>query len=214
MPQTALNLIAIGVFVITISSLVGPLINLSPTIPASITAIILCLTAIDTLGWQNQGSTIFLDLFSSKQQRQRVIHHEAGHFLVAYLLDIPIKGYTLSAWEAFKQGYPGKGGVIFDVEAINPNNPAFLEKFSLVWMAGIAAEKMIYGEAWGGQEDKEKIGSALDQAGVSPQLYQQKANLALRRADQMLQQHYSSYQALVKALEEGLSVEECYQKIS
>ncbi len=34
---------------------------------------------------------------------KRVALHEAGHFLVAYLLGLPPKDYTLSAWSAFQR---------------------------------------------------------------------------------------------------------------
>ncbi|MBD1941800.1 ATP-dependent Zn protease, partial [Coleofasciculus sp. FACHB-712] len=46
MQQTALNLIAIGVFAMTLSSLLGPMLNISPTIPAIATISILGLATL------------------------------------------------------------------------------------------------------------------------------------------------------------------------
>jgi len=43
-----------------------------------------------------------------------VIRHEAGHVLVAYLLRIPLLGYVLNPWQAFRRGIPGYGGVELD----------------------------------------------------------------------------------------------------
>jgi hypothetical protein len=118
MQQTALNIIAIGVFTMTLSCLLGPILNISPTIPAMATLGIMGLATVDTLSWNNRGVTLLLDVFSTPQQRQRVIHHEAGHFLTAYFLGIPVTGYSLTAWEALKQGQSGRGGVAFDTQEL------------------------------------------------------------------------------------------------
>ena len=45
--------------------------------------------------------------------KQKVIKHEAGHFLLAYLLGCPIQGFFLSAWDASKSGIAGQAGTIF-----------------------------------------------------------------------------------------------------
>lgn len=38
-----------------------------------------------------------------KNYARRVALHEAGHFLVAYLMGLLPKDYTLSGWDAFKR---------------------------------------------------------------------------------------------------------------
>ena len=88
-----------------------------------------------------------------------------------------------------------------------------LERFCTVWMAGIAAEKLVYGDAKGGTEDRQKLKLALIEAGLSANLYQQKANWALLQAQNLLEKHQQSYHALVGAMEKGASVEECFQVI-
>ena len=101
MQQTALNLIAVTIFSFTFLALVGPLLNISPTIPAVITLGLLGAATIDTLTWEGKGMTLLLALFASEEERERILHHEAGHFLVAYLLGIPVASYTLSAVGGF-----------------------------------------------------------------------------------------------------------------
>ena len=103
MPQTALNLIAVGIFVMTMTSLLGPIFNIPPVVPAAITFGILSLATADTLSWNSRGVSLLLDLFASAEQRQRIVNHEAGHFLTAYFLGIPVTGYTLTAWEMLKK---------------------------------------------------------------------------------------------------------------
>ncbi len=215
MQQTGLNLIAIAIFTMTISCLLSPILNISPFIPAGATFGILGLVTIDTLSLNNRGVTLLLDLFASAEQRQRVIHHEAGHFLTAYFLGIPITGYTITAWEAIKQGHYGRGGVIFDTQELTEkpfklqDMRLTLDRLSTVWMAGIAAEKLVYDNAEGGQEDLQQLRIALDLAGLPPKSYKQKERWAQLQATNLLNRHQESYQALVVAMENRKSVAEC-----
>ncbi len=215
MPQTALNLIAIGIFTMTMTTLLGPIFNISPFIPAAATFGILSLATVDTLTWKSRGVSLLLDLFASAEQRQRILYHEAGHFLTAYFLGIPITGYTLTAWEVLKQGQLGRGGVSFETEVLMAK-PFKLEKmrltldrFCTVWMAGVAAEKMVHGDAQGGAEDREQLKAALMLAGLPETAYPLKERWAQLQATNLLERHQKSYEALVAAMEKRASVEEC-----
>ncbi|MGF1541060.1 MAG: ATP-dependent Zn protease [Pleurocapsa sp.] len=219
MPQTALNLIAIGIFVMTLTILLGPLLNISPIIPAATTFGILSLATVDTLAWRSRGVSLLLDLFASAEQRQRIVHHEAGHFLTAYFLGIPITGYTLSTWEVIKQGQLGRGGVGFETESLM-TEPYDLDKmrltldrFCTVWMAGVAAEKIVYGNDQGGIEDRQQLQTALKLAGLPEAAYLMKERWAKIQATNLLERYQKSYQALVTAMEKRASVEECCQAI-
>lgn len=215
MQQTALNTVAIGVFVITAASLAGPLLHVSPAIPAAATLGVLGLATLDTLTWDGRGIVLFLDIFAAKAERQRVLHHEAGHFLAACLLGIPISGYSLSAWEAFKQGQPGLGGVQFDNQSLSDGRldiqeiPLILSRFSTVWLAGIAAETAIYGKALGGESDRRQLREALQLAGLSDSLHPQQERWALLQAKNLIAQHQESYDLLVEAMAQRESVAEC-----
>lgn len=219
MQQTGLNIIAIAIFTMTLSCLLGPILNISPFIPAATTFGILGLVTVDTLSLNNRGVSLLLDLFASAEQRQRVIHHEAGHFLTAYFLGLPITGYTLTAWEALKQGHYGRGGVIFDTQELTEKpfqleeRRLTLDRLCTVWMAGIAAEKLVYETAEGGQEDVQQLRMALGLAGLSPQAYGQKERWAQLQATNLLKRYQQSYEALVTAMEARKSVAECYRVI-
>lgn len=219
MPQTALNLIAIGVFLMTMTCLLGPIFHIPPVVPAAVTFGILSLATADTFSWNSRGVSLLLDLFASREQRQRIVNHEAGHFLTAYFLGIPITGYTLTAWEVLKQGQLGRGGVSFDVDALT-NKPFELEKmrltlerFCTVWMAGVAAEKIVYGNAQGGAEDRQQLKQALMMAGLPEATFPQKERWAQLQATNLLTRHEKSYSALVEAMNRRASVSECYEII-
>ncbi len=219
MPQTALNLVAIGIFLMTMTCLLGPIFQISPFVPAALTFGILSLATADTLSWNSRGVSLLLDLFASVEQRQRIINHEAGHFLTAYFLGIPIKGYTLTAWEVLKQGQLGRGGVSFNTESLTAKPFELekmrltLERFCTVWMAGIAAEKMVYGDSQGGAEDLLQLKQALMMAGLPEIGYSQKERWAQLQATNLLTRHQQSYEALVEAMKTRATVEECYAVI-
>jgi hypothetical protein len=216
MQQTGLNLMAIAIFLMTVSSLLGPLFNLSPFIPAGATFIIMGLITFDTLSWENKGVNLLLEIFASEEEKQRIIYHEAGHFLVAYHLGIPITDYSLTVWESFKKGNKGKIGVVFETENLpeKENLPLTLERLTTVLMAGMEAEKMIYGNIRGGEDDLAQMRQFLVNSGLPNSVFQQKKNWAKLQAKNILLNHQNGYEDLVIALKERKSLEDCYLTIN
>jgi hypothetical protein len=212
--QISLNLVAICIFGMTISSLVAPLINVSSTIPIAIVAAIIAGTTIDNFFLKSTIATLVIDAIAGTKDayRQRIVQHEAGHFLVAYLLDIPITGYTLSAWESFRQGRSAQGGVMFAPPQADISS-RLLEQYCTVWMAGIAAEKLVYDRAEGGGEDRQKLRGVLFIAGKQQQEIVRQENAATLQAKTLIQTHWDAYQALVIAMGDRNSVAECCQQI-
>jgi hypothetical protein len=217
MSQTAINLIAISVFLMTLSTLLGPLVHLSPTIPAVATVALLGIATLDNFSLQGRGGTIVLDWLArfSPAYRERIVHHEAGHFLVAHLLGISITGYTLSAWEAWRKGQPGQGGVTLEDEELAAQlqggkiTAQMLDRYCTMWMAGIAAETLVFNSAEGGGDDKTKLNEVLQAVGFSETVCQQKQRFHFLQAKNLIQGHWDSYQALVTAMKTGATVAEC-----
>lgn len=222
MNQASLNLIAITIFTLVMSSLLGPLIHLSPVVPAIAAATILGLGTLDTFSLQGQGSALLLDWVAgfSAEHRDRIIHHEAGHFLVAHLLEIPVAGYTLTAWEAFRAGQPGLGGVSFDLEELDAElaegklSAQRCDRYCTVWMAGIAAENLKYGNAEGGGDDRQKFRFLLTTLRRPDGEIALKERTATFQAKTLLEQHQDSYNALIEAMRRRASVQECIDVIS
>ncbi|HIK12735.1 MAG TPA: ATP-dependent Zn protease [Oscillatoriaceae cyanobacterium M33_DOE_052] len=221
MNQTSLNLIAITVFAITLSALVGPAFNLPPTVPAGITFILLGLATADTLAWQNQGITLLLDWFAQKspEQQKRILHHEAGHFFVAYKLGIPITGYALNAWEAFKQGQSARGGVRFDDTELAAElqqgkiSQQLLDRYCTMWMGGIAAEMLVYNDTEGGAEDRQKLRGVLSPILRNPQQVETKERWAYLQARSLIENNQNSYECLMASMAKRAPIDECYAAI-
>lgn len=212
--QISLNLVAICVFGMTISSLVAPLINISSTVPIAIILAIAIGATVDNFFLKSTLSTLILDAIAGRDPayRQRIIEHEAGHFLVAYLLGIPISGYTIGAWESIKSGNPAQGGVIFAPPPTNISTQ-LLQQYCTVWMAGIAAEKLMYDRAQGGSEDRQKLRGVLFLAGKQQQEIVHQENLAKLQAKTLIQANWDAYQALVTAMGDRVAVADCCQEI-
>jgi len=219
MSQLSLNLVAISVFMMTMSALLGPLVHLSPVIPALATAGVLSFAAVDTFSWQGNGAAMLLDWLAgwSGAHRDRVLRHEAGHFLVAYQLKIPVIDYTLNAWEAFRKGLPGQGGVQFDtteLEAELHNNTLsahLLDRYCTIWMAGAAAEHLVYNDVQGGRDDLQKLRFILNQLRFSGTAIEQKERWSALQAKSILQDHWETFENLVAAMQRRASVNECLQ---
>jgi hypothetical protein len=221
MNQAALNLIAILVFAMTLSTLVGPWLHLSPWITAIVATGILGFATFDTFSWQGRGANLALDWIAgfSSDHRERVLRHEAGHFLVAHQLQIPITGYTLTAWETLKQGQPGLGGVQFDVQALEAElqqgklSAQMLDRYCAIWMAGMAAEDLTYGNIEGGNDDCLKLRSVLTSLRYPASQIEQKERWAALQARTILQENQSAYQALTEAMQQRLPIADCYHAI-
>jgi hypothetical protein len=199
-----LNLLAIAIFALTMSVLIGPAIGISPMIPTILTVVLLGLYGIYTSGWGRQVNSMSIawQQERSPQQRDRILHHEAGHFLTAYLLGIKILGYNLRFWIDPKSQQPGVIGVEVDASQIRSDN---LERYCTVWMAGIAAEEYIYQESKGGAEDIRQLREATVHL-PNPQLHQQ---WALLRARTLIAEHQEAFKLLVEQMQENASVEDC-----
>lgn len=157
--------------------------------------------------------------------REIVLKHEAGHLLVAYLLGNPIQACLLDSWSALKDGrfYGVQAGTVFYDPELGENmksgrlSRTCLDRYSIVVMAGIAAEAMSKGQAEGGSADENAIIqllSSLD-GGKSWDVkrIQSQARWGVTQAFLLLRDHESAYKALCEALSEGASIGEAIMAI-
>jgi hypothetical protein len=213
--QLSLNIVALAVFLLTTSSLLGPLIQVSPLVPSLLVFGLLIGTSIDNFFLQSRLAGLILDTLARRDQSyaDRIVYHEAGHFLIATIWEIPVTSYSLSAWEAWQQGQMGQGGVAFTPPP-NRISSQLLDRYCMVWMAGVAAERLIYGNSQGGNDDRQKLRGMLKLAGCLPNGLMQAENAALIQARQQLETHRDQFDLLVTALQERRSVPECCQLIA
>ncbi|XP_019080234.1 uncharacterized protein LOC100267587 isoform X2 [Vitis vinifera] len=129
---------------------------------------LLFLWTLDLVSFNGGVGSLVLDTIGhtfSQKYHNRVIQHEAGHFLIAYLLGILPKGYTLTSLEALqKEGslniQAGTAFVDFEfLEEVNSGkvSATMLNRFSCIALAGVVTEYLLYGYAEGGLADINKV---------------------------------------------------------
>jgi hypothetical protein len=213
--QISFNIVALAAFFLTLSSLLGPLFQVSSLIPSLLILGLLVGSGVDSFFLQSRLTGLILDALARRDSNyvDRIIYHEAGHFLVATIWEIPVTSYSLSAWEAWQQKQIGQGGVAFTPPPSQISGQQ-LDRYCMVWMAGIAAEQLIYGNSQGGNDDRQKLRGMLKLAGCLPSGLMRAENAALLQARQQIETHRDQFDLLVTALKERRSVAECCELIA
>lgn len=169
------------------------------------------LLAIDQLFYRGAYfETVYQTLFP--EYKEKIIYHEAGHYLIAYLLGVPVRGCVTSAMEARKNpDIKGSAGTIFfdtkladelDAQRVTRSS---IDRLSVVIMAGIAAEALKYDRSEGGISDERSLTGFLTsvQPPWSINRIQGQARWAVSQAILLLREHQDSYDALVEVLKKG-----------
>ncbi|XP_020530809.1 uncharacterized protein LOC18446842 isoform X2 [Amborella trichopoda] len=162
-------------------------------------------------GLENMVLDTFGNLLSGKY-RSRVVQHEAGHFLVAYLLGVLPKGYTLSSFEALrKEGSLNiqAGTTFVDIEFLEET----LNQFSCIAMAGVVAEYILFGFAEGGLSDIEKLDGLLKGLGFTQKKADSLIRWAVLNTVIILRRHQGARSKLAEAMSSGKSVGSCIDTI-
>ncbi|XP_062118060.1 uncharacterized protein LOC133831689 [Humulus lupulus] len=153
--------------------------------------------------------------------RRRILIHEAGHLLIAYLMGCPIRGVILDPIVAMQMGIQGQAGTQFwdekmsnDLTEGKLDGTAF-DRYCMVLFAGIAAEALIYGDAEGGENDENlfRRTSTLLQPPLSVAEMSNQARWSLLQSYNLLKWHKHAHRAAVKALESRCSLSVVIQRI-
>ncbi|ESQ30785.1 hypothetical protein EUTSA_v10011505mg [Eutrema salsugineum] len=141
--------------------------------------------------------------------KRRIIVHEAGHLLVAYLMGCPIRGVILDPIVAMQMGVQGQAGTQFwDQKMENEIAEGRLSGSSfdsMVLFAGIAAEALVYGEAEGGENDENLFRSisVLLEPPLSVAQMSNQARWSVLQSYNLLKWHKAAHRAAVEALQVG-----------
>ncbi|KAA8536917.1 hypothetical protein F0562_029395 [Nyssa sinensis] len=185
---------------------------------------LLFLWTLDLVSFNGGVGSLVLDTIGhtfSQKYHNRVIQHESGHFLVAYLLGILPKGYTLSSLEALKKegSLNVQAGTAFvDLEFLEEVNSgkvsaAMLNRFSCVALAGVATEYLLYGYSEGGLADINKLDMLLKSLGFTQKKADSQVRWAVLNTVLILRRHKGAQAKLADAMSEGRSVGFCIDVI-
>mmetsp|Transcript_13480 Transcript_13480/g.25925 ORF Transcript_13480/g.25925 Transcript_13480/m.25925 type:complete len:390 (+) Transcript_13480:69-1238(+) len=170
------------------------------------------------------GEALLLDTIGraiSPDYAQRVAKHEAGHFLVAYLLGVLPKGYTLSSLDALRKygALNVQAGTVFcdarfqQEVATGKITSSYVDCFSCIALAGVAEEYLLYGQAEGGVSDVAQLDKLMRALNFSQKKADSQVRWAVLNTVAMLRQHTAAHDALVNVMLRGGTVAECLQVI-
>ncbi|XP_076932706.1 uncharacterized protein LOC143598355 [Bidens hawaiensis] len=146
--------------------------------------------------------------------KRRILVHEAGHLLVAYLMGCPIRGVILDPIVAMQMGIQGQAGTQFWDENLQNElaegrlTGVAFDRYCMVLFGGIAAEALVYGEAEGGENDENLFRSIclLLEPPLSVAEMSNLARWSVLQSYNLLKWHKQAHKAAVKALENGDSL--------
>ncbi|XP_008246543.1 PREDICTED: uncharacterized protein LOC103344701 [Prunus mume] len=185
---------------------------------------LLFLWTLDAVSFNGGVSSLVIDTIGhtfSQKYHNRVIQHEAGHFLIAYLVGILPKGYTLSSLEALKKEgsinvQAGTAFVDFEfAEEVNAGkvSATTLNRFACVALAGVAAEYILYGYAEGGLADINQLDSLYRSLGFTQKKTDSQVRWSVLNTVLILRRHEVVRAKLAEAMSEGKSVGSCIDVI-
>ncbi|XP_057721141.1 uncharacterized protein LOC130935419 isoform X1 [Arachis stenosperma] len=194
--------------------------GISPQHIFYISLALLFLWTFDSVSFGGGIGSLVLDTIGhgvSPKYHNRVIQHEAGHFLVAYLVGILPKGYTLSSLDAFKKEgslnvQAGTAFVDFEfIEEVNAGklSARTLNRFSCIALAGVSTEYLIYGFAEGGLDDIRKLDLLLKGLGFTQKKADSQVRWSVLNTILLLRRHEAARARLAEAMSKGYSVGSC-----
>lgn len=159
--------------------------------------------------------------FTNQDYGKRVAQHEAGHFLVAYLVGILPKAYTLSSFDALVryQSPSVQAGCIFCDDAFRKEVSAgklsgqSLDRFVCVALAGVVVEYMRFGQARGGMTDIQQIDGLLQALGFEQRRASAQVRWSVLNTLRILKRHDNIHLKLSEAMSQGASVGQCISLI-
>lgn len=180
----------------------------------------LFLWTLDLVSFNGGIGSLVLDTIGhtfSQKYHNRVIQHEAGHFLIAYLVGIFPKGYTLSSFEALKKEgslnvQAGTAFVDFEfLEEVSTGklSATMLNRFSCIALAGVATEYLLFGYAEGGLADINQLDMLLKSLGFTQKKVNSQVRWAVLNTILILRRHKEARTMLAEAMSMGRSVGFC-----
>ncbi|KAG2452402.1 hypothetical protein HYH02_002645 [Chlamydomonas schloesseri] len=158
--------------------------------------------------------SVVIDRFSQlfPDYKDRVLKHEAAHFLLGYLVGVPITGYSVELGREHTEFAEAKIQQRIIERQLTDEE---IDSLALVAVAGMAAEGREYEEVMGQTADLYDLQRLLlrSKTKLSDAQQQNITRWAVWSAAGLLRSHAEEHKALIEAMRRGASVAECVQAI-
>lgn len=155
-----------------------------------------------------------IDGFSSffPDYQERIARHEAAHFLVAYLIGLPILGYSLDIGKEHVNLVDERLEKLIYSGQLDSKE---LDRLAVVAMAGLAAEGLKYDKVIGQSADLFTLQRFLNRSkpSLSKDQQQNLTRWAVLFAGSLLKNNSKLHEALITAMTNKASVTECIEAI-
>ncbi|ESW31752.1 hypothetical protein PHAVU_002G264700 [Phaseolus vulgaris] len=198
-----------GFFAVLAGQLPGDWGFFVPYLIGSISLVVLAVGSISP-GLLQAAISSFSSLFPDYQER--IARHEAAHFLIAYLLGLPILGYSLDIGKEHVNLIDDRLEKLIYSGQLDAKE---LDRLAVVSMAGLAAEGLTYDKVIGQSADLFTLQRFLNRT-KPPLSKDQQQNLtrwAVLFAASLLKNNKVLHEALMEAMAKKASVLECIQTI-
>ncbi|XP_024023649.1 uncharacterized protein LOC21402974 isoform X2 [Morus notabilis] len=155
-----------------------------------------------------------IDGFSSffPDYQERIARHEAAHFLVAYLLGLPILGYSLDIGKEHVNLIDERLEKLIYSGQLDTKE---LDRLAVVAMAGLAAEGLKYDKVVGQSADLFTLQRLINRSKpqISKEQQQNLTRWAVLLAGSLLKTNKDLHEALITAMSQKANVVECIEAI-
>ncbi|KAL4452273.1 hypothetical protein ABPG75_007935 [Micractinium tetrahymenae] len=167
------------------------------------------------IGSINPGLLQFaIDQFSQvfPDYKERVVRHEAAHFLTGYLLGVPVANYSCTLGKEHTDFAEAKLQKRLIEGVLEPQQ---VDQLSVIAMAGATSEAMKYDEVIGQNADMFDLQRIMSRSSpkLSDAAQQNQTRWACYQAATLLRRYSAEYEALQKAMASGASVVDCIRAI-
>ncbi|KAK7399475.1 hypothetical protein VNO78_10658 [Psophocarpus tetragonolobus] len=198
-----------GFFAVLAGQLPGDWGFFLPYLIGSISLVVLAVGSISP-GLLQAAISSFSSLFPDYQER--IARHEAAHFLIAYLLGVPILGYSLDIGKEHVNLIDERLEKLIYSGQLDAKE---LDRLAVVSMAGLAAEGLTYDKVVGQSADLFTLQRFINRT-KPPLSKDQQQNLtrwAVLFAASLLKNNKVIHEALIAEMAKKASVLECIQAI-
>ncbi|OVA17050.1 hypothetical protein BVC80_9041g60 [Macleaya cordata] len=144
--------------------------------------------------------------------QERIVRHEAAHFLVGYLLGLPILGYSLDIGKEHVNLVDERLQKLIYSGQLDSKE---LDRLAVVSMAGLAAEALKYDKVVGQSADLFSLQRFINRSKppISKEQQQNLTRWAVLFAGSILKNNKVAYEALMSAMSKNATVLECIEAI-